>query len=185
MAPAVAIAASLVWIQFHRVLDVGGYFASDAPEFTLTDHHGRLVTQADFRGKHLLIYFGYTFCPDVCPTSLSTMVEAMGAMGEAADAIVPVMITIDPDRDTVAALADYVAIFDPRIVGLTGTSEQVAAAARPFKVYYDKSGDGPDYSVDHSANTYLLGPDGRRLATFPHGIQAKELAQALAARISK
>jgi cytochrome oxidase Cu insertion factor (SCO1/SenC/PrrC family) len=155
------------------------------PQFTLTDHHGRTVTEADFRGRTLLVYFGYTYCPDVCPTTLSSIVDAMSLLGEGADALVPILITIDPERDSAAALADYVGAFDPRIIGLTGTPEQIAAAARPFRVYYERNGTGADYTMDHSAFTYLLGPDGRRLEAFPHGTQAKEMAQALAARMNR
>ena len=183
--PALAVAAILVWVQFHNVVGAGGLLAIGTPGFTLTDHHGRAVTEADFRGKYLLVYFGYTFCPDVCPTTLSTIVDAMGLLGERADALVPVLITIDPERDTVAALADYVGAFDSRIVGLSGTPKQIAAAARPFQVYYERNGTGADYTMDHSAFTYLLGPDGRRLEAFPHGTQAKEMAQALAARMNR
>ena len=117
--------------------------------------------------------------------SAMIIAAVLAMLGEAAKDVVPVLITVDPGRDTVTALADYVAVFDPRIVGLTGSPEQIAAAARPFMVYYERIGDGPDYSMDHSANTYLLGPDGRWLETFPHGIQATELAQALTVRMSR
>jgi protein SCO1/2 len=185
IAPALAVAALLVWVQFHHVLGVGDHLAAASPSFTLTDHHGRTVTEADFRGKYLLIYFGYTYCPDVCPTTLQTITDAMAMMGDAASPLVPILITIDPERDSVGVLADYVAVFDSRFMGLTGSVEQIAAAARPFRVYYGKSGDGPGYTMDHSASTYLLGPDGSWLETFPHGIQAKELAAALASRISR
>jgi len=152
--------------------------------FTLTDHTGRTVTEADFAGRLLLVFFGFTYCPDVCPTELGTIAAALDLLGEDAERVTPVLITIDPERDTPEALATYVALFHPRLVGLTGTAEQIAAVARSYRVYYAKvhPRDATDYLMDHSAFTYLVGPDGRvrslfRPQTSPEAIAAAVRAQ--------
>jgi protein SCO1/2 len=152
--------------------------------FSLTDHTGRAVTERDFVGRWLLVYFGYTYCPDVCPTELGALAAALDTMGAAGEAVTPVFITIDPERDTPAALADYVGRFHPRIVGLTGTPEQVTEAARRFRVYFARarSSDATEYLMDHSGFVYLVGPDGRvrslfRPATDPEAIAATVRAQ--------
>ena len=162
-----------------------------AGSFSLVDHTGRSVTDKDFRGAYLLIYFGYTFCPDVCPTGLQAMSDAIDLLGRQGNAVQPIFVSVDPDRDTAEVMADYVDFFHPRLRGLTGTSEQVAAAAkgygvRYFKLYYPSFGDdddqgddaeNTDYAVSHSAFTYLVGPDGRGLATFAHGTWPEDLAR--------
>jgi protein SCO1/2 len=158
--------------------------------FSLVDHRGRDVTDKDFRGRFMLVFFGYTYCPDVCPTELQTMSEAMDLLGDAAEKVQPIFVTVDPERDTPEVLADYVGVFHPRLVGLTGTPEQVAAAAKIYHAGYIKTplpsagngetggqgGSADDYGVAHSANTYLVGPDGRILATYPRMTRSKDLA---------
>ena len=149
-------------LQLPPGLHLGGPFA-------LTDHLGRAVTEADFAGRWLLVYFGFTWCPDVCPTELGTIAAALDAMGEAGEAVTPLFITIDPQRDTVAQMAGYVERFHPRLVGLTGTPEQIADVARRYRVYYarvNQPDQGGDYTMDHSSFTYLTGPDGRVRALF-------------------
>ncbi|MBI4183213.1 MAG: SCO family protein [Proteobacteria bacterium] len=150
--------------------------------FTLTDHRGRRVTERDFLGRFMLIYFGYTYCPDVCPMELTTMIEAIDRLGVAGSRVVPILITVDPARDTPAALADYVTLFDSRLVGLTGSEADIAAAAKAYRVVYAKAkGEGgADYLMDHSAFLYLMGPDGRFRAMFRHGAKPEELAAAIA-----
>ena len=132
----------------------------------------------------MLLYFGFTWCPDVCPTELGTMAATLDAMGQAGEAVVPVLITVDPERDTPAQLADYVSRFHPRLLGLTGTPEQVAEAARRYRVYYAKARrpDTTDYLMDHSSFIYLVGPDSRvrtlfRPETSPEAIAAAVTAQ--------
>ncbi|MCR6629562.1 MAG: SCO family protein [Magnetospirillum sp.] len=150
--------------------------------FTLVDGDGRTVTDKDFRGKWMLIYFGYTFCPDVCPTSLSVVAGAMDKLAPAElDKLVPVFISVDPARDTPAVMKDYAAAFHPRMVGLTGSEEQVAAVSKAYKVYAAraKGADDSSYTVDHSSILYLVGPDGRFVSHFPHGTTADDLAAAL------
>ena len=154
--------------------------------FALTDTTGAAVTDASYRGRWMLIYFGFTFCPDVCPTELQTITAALDRLGPAGSPIVPIFITVDPERDTTAILAEYVKLFDDRLVGLTGTKDQVAAAAKAFRVYYAKvtPKDASSYLMDHSSFIYLIGPDGSFRALYRHGISAQELADALKLRLS-
>ena len=151
--------------------------------FTLTDHNGRTVTDADFHGRYMLIYFGYIYCPDVCPLSLQRNFEALQMLGEKAERVQPVLVTIDPERDTVDLMRDYVAAFDPRLIGLTGTPEQVKAAAAAYRVYYAKveseSGAAEGYLVDHSAFTYLMAPDGTFVQFFRHDLTPDAMAERL------
>ena len=153
--------------------------------FTLVNTAGETVTEASFRGRWMLVYFGYTFCPDVCPTELQTMSAALDRLGPLAAGVVPVFITIDPERDTVAALAEYTKLFDERLVGLTGSKEQIAAAAKSYRVYYAraKAKDASDYLMDHSSFIYLVGPDGGFRALFRQGVGVQDLADAIKARL--
>jgi cytochrome oxidase Cu insertion factor (SCO1/SenC/PrrC family) len=152
-------------------VSVGGSFA-------LTDHHGKAVTDADYRGKYMLILFGYTFCPDVCPTGLQTITQALKELGPDAERVQPIFISVDPERDTAEQLATYVVNFDRRLIGLTGTKEQVAAAAKAYRVYFAKVNDKGDgaYLVDHSAVIYLTGPDGKYLRHFSHSTTPEDMA---------
>lgn len=149
--------------------------------FTLTDHTGKTVTEKDFLGKPFLVYFGYTYCPDICPTTLSAIQDALDIVGDKAKDVPILLITVDPERDTVEALADYVSYFHPNTVGLTGTPEQVTAVARAYKAYYAKAMDPNDdngfYLVDHSAFTYLMGAEGTMLALLSHGVTPEEMAE--------
>jgi cytochrome oxidase Cu insertion factor (SCO1/SenC/PrrC family) len=155
--------------------------------FNLTDHTGRAVTERDFAGRWMLVYFGFTWCPDVCPTELGTMAAALDAMGPAGEAVVPLLITVDPERDGPTQLAEYVGRFHPRLVGLTGTPEQVAEAARRYRVYYAKARrpEMTEYLVDHSGFTYLVGPDSRVRALFRPGTSPEAMAAAVAAQLGK
>lgn len=153
--------------------------------FELVDQDGRVVTEQDFAGRLMLVYFGYTFCPDVCPTSLQTMSVALEQLGEDAEGVAFVFVTLDPQRDTVAQMKDYVSLFEPGPVGLTGTAEQVEAAAKEYRVYYrlhDEGGE-QDYLVDHSSFVYLMDREGRYLAHFGHAAtpdqMVEEIRQAL------
>ena len=151
--------------------------------FTLVNQHGETVTDADFRGQYMLVYFGYTFCPDICPTSLNRDSEAIDLLGEQAEKIVPVFITVDPERDAVAHMKEYATFFHPRLVALTGTNDQVAGAAKAYRVYYAKveeEGSDPDsYLMDHTAFTYLMGPDGLFLQHFSYDASADTVADGL------
>lgn len=183
--PAIAVAAALAGVQVHHLSWGEHRQPADFPHFTLLDHHAHPVTEADYRGRFLLVYFGYTFCPDVCPTSLSTLAAALAELGPKAAAIQAVMVTIDPDRDPPELLEEYVTSFRPGMHGLGGSAEQIAAAAAQFAVTYARHGDGDAYTMDHSANLYLLGPDGRLLSVIPHGTPAAELVKQLAQHVLK
>ena len=128
----------------------------------LTDHHGQERTLADFKGKVVTIFFGYTQCPDVCPTALSGMSTVMQELGPEADRVQVLFVTVDPERDTPELLAQYVPVFDARFLGLYGTAEKIAEVAKEFRVFYRKSGDlAGHYTIDHSAGTYVFDPQGR------------------------
>jgi protein SCO1/2 len=128
----------------------------------LTDHNGQERTLADFKGKVVTIFFGYTQCPDVCPTALSGMSSVMQALGPDAERVQVLFVTVDPERDTPELLAQYVPVFDARFLGLYGTPEKIAEVAKEFRVFYRKSGDlAGHYTIDHTAGTYVFGPDGR------------------------
>jgi len=150
-------------------------------EFTLVDQNGATVTDADFKGQFMLVYFGYTFCPDVCPTALNRNAEAMDVLGEEAEKVVPILITIDPERDTVAHMKEYAKFFHPRLVALTGSEEQVKAAAKAYRVFYAKveeEGADPDnYLMDHTAITFMVGPDGQFVQHFSHDVTPEEMAE--------
>lgn len=150
--------------------------------FTLLDQDGRPVTERDFRGSFLLIYFGYTYCPDVCPTELLVMSEVLDGLGDLADRIRPIFITIDPARDSVAVMKEYVANFHPRLVGLTGSEAQIAAVAEAYGVYYAKvqrhdGADDADYLVNHSSYIYLMDPSGAFSRLFRAGTKPERMAE--------
>ncbi len=165
-------------LQMPGGLSLGG-------PFSLTDQTGKAVTERDYAGRWLLVFFGFTFCPDVCPTELGTMAAALDAMGEEGAAVTPVMITIDPERDTVAAMADYVPRFHPRLQGLTGTPEQIAAVARSYRVYFSRvqRPEMTDYLMDHSSFMYLVGPDGRVRSLFRPEMTPEQIAAAVQGQI--
>jgi protein SCO1/2 len=145
--------------------------------FTLTDQNGKRVSDTDFAGKYRLMFFGYTFCPDVCPTELQVMTAALESMGPKADAIQPIFITIDPARDTPEVLKSYVSNFHPRMVGLTGTEAEIASITKAYRFYSAKiPGKGEDYLFDHSGFIYLMGPDGTFLTHFAYSTDAVKLA---------
>ncbi len=141
--------------------------------FALTDQNGRTVRDTDFAGRYRIVYFGYTYCPDVCPTDMQKIGQAMRELdrtdARVAQKVVPIFITVDPERDTPAAIKQFVANFHPRIVGLTGTPEQIAKVAKDYAVYFKKqpAGAGGGYLVDHLAVAFLMGPQGEPIASLP------------------
>jgi cytochrome oxidase Cu insertion factor (SCO1/SenC/PrrC family) len=152
--------------------------------FALTDAEGKRRTDADFRGKHMLVFFGFTNCPDFCPTALMTITQTLEKLGPKSENIVPVFITVDPERDTVQQLRNYAQNFDKRIVMLTGTPEEIAAVARVYRVFYAKRPlEKGEYTMDHSAYIYLMGADGKYVTHFRHGIQPEQLAETLGKRL--
>jgi protein SCO1/2 len=150
--------------------------------FALVDQNGRTRRDTDYRGSLMLIYFGYTFCPDVCPTALQIMTVALDSLGAAGEDIQPILITVDPRRDTVTQLKAYAANFHPRLVALTGTEQAVAGAQRAYKVYSaipEGQESQSDYLVDHTSIIYLMGRDGRYLTHFSHTTSAEAMAAAI------
>jgi protein SCO1/2 len=149
--------------------------------FTLQGENGATVTDRDFRGRWMLVYFGYTFCPDVCPTTLADMATALAELGPLAARIQPIFISVDPARDTPAVAAAYARSFDSRILGLSGSAAEIARVAGAYKVYYSvhRTGDGPgDYLLDHTAFLYVMRPDGS-FAGVLDGRDGPRLAAAL------
>jgi protein SCO1/2 len=156
--------------------------------FNLVDQNGKHVTDQDFRGKYMLVFFGYTNCPDICPAGLQVMSAALEKLGKRADEIVPVFITLDPAQDTQERLATYVKAFSPRLVGLTGSEADIAATAKAYRVYYQKVPDDKDpsrYTIDHSAIFYLMGKDGTLAAPIPHTNDVDQLTLALDRALSQ
>lgn len=150
--------------------------------FTLVDQNGKTVTDADFRGRYLLVFFGYTHCPDICPAELQIMAGALDQLGSDKAKVVPVFISIDPERDNPAALAAYLKNFGPEFVGLTGSPEQIAAAAKAYKVIYskvDNKSDPSNYTMDHSALIYFMSPKGEYLDHFAYGTQPEQMAKTI------
>lgn len=155
--------------------------------FTLQDGNGKPVTDRDFRGSYMLVYFGYTFCPDVCPTTLNAMADALDRLGPQAGKVKPVFITVDPRRDTPSVVKQYVAAFGQGIVGLTGTPEEIAKVAKAYRVYYaeHRTGPGPDdYAMDHSSVLYLMDPNGGFVAPMRADMSGTELSANLKKLIS-
>ncbi|MBT3765809.1 MAG: SCO family protein [Rhodospirillaceae bacterium] len=148
--------------------------------FTLVDHFNKTVTDADFRGRYMLIFFGYTYCPDVCPTTLTDISDALGLLGKDAADIAPIFITVDPERDKPEHMKEYVKHFHPKIIGMSGSVEQVKKVAGVYRVFFqkarEKGAEPDDYLMNHSSITYLMGKDGKFLTHFSHGTSAKDLA---------
>ena len=183
-APAAVLAAGLA--------GTGAYMWGRAPApaagiggpFTLLDGAGRTVTDRDFRGKWMLVYFGYTHCPDACPTALGDMANAYDLLGAGRDKVAMMFITVDPERDTPAVMKDYVSNFDAPILGLSGSTTQVAAAEAGYRVYAAKhpEKDG-SYSMDHSSIIYVMDPSGRFVANFTHETAPQQIADKMRALV--
>ncbi|MGA7676363.1 MAG: SCO family protein [Rhizomicrobium sp.] len=181
---AVAVAAGLLWHASdsfsgaNRVVSQGEVLIGGP--FVLTDQDGKTRRSADFRGRFMLVYFGYSYCPDICPTTLAVMADALEKLGPEAARVTPVFITVDPERDTPGVLKAYLKSFGSRFVGLTGDEKAVAAAARAYRVYYQKRPlKGGGYAMDHSSQIYLMGPDGKFIANYDETLGPDGLAQAL------
>jgi len=147
--------------------------------FELVDQAGRTRTERDFRGQLLLVYFGFTYCPDICPTDLQAIGLAMDKLGKDAESVQPLFITVDPARDTPEHLADYAKLFHPRLVGLSGSADAIRKTADAYKVYYakvDLNRDG-GYTIDHTAFIYLMDRDGNYLGFFPPGTSAERMVE--------
>jgi cytochrome oxidase Cu insertion factor (SCO1/SenC/PrrC family) len=180
--------AGMTWFIVNQPRDGGGLgVALVGGPFALVDHNGQRVTEKTFLGKNMLVVFGFTYCPDVCPTELQVVTAALDSLGARAEAIQPLFITIDPQRDTPEIMKQYVANFHPRFVGLTGTPEEVAAVARAYRVYYakvDSKAGANDYLMDHSSIMYLMDKEGKFLKHFSYTTDAAALADGIAGALA-
>jgi protein SCO1/2 len=176
--PPTRSAAEIMDILMWNREPVGGPFA-------LTDQTGHARTNEDFRGRLMLVYFGFTTCPDVCPTDLQAIGLALDKLGPDAENVQPIFITVDPERDTATHLAEYMPLFHPRLIGLTGSAEAIRNVADAYKVYYAKVPlkDG-DYTVDHTAYIYLMDRDGNYLGFFPPGTSAERMVEIIKPRLA-
>ncbi len=161
-------------------VSIGGAFSLVTPD-------GRTVTDRDFRGKVMLVYFGYTFCPDVCPTELQSVAASLALLGDQAAQVAPIFITVDPERDTPKAMGEYVKLFDDRIVGLSGSLDQIARVAKAYRVYYAKAETkgASTYLMDHSSFIYVIGSDGGFKALIKPGAKPEEIAGIVRAQLGR
>jgi protein SCO1/2 len=185
------VAAGTLWylgdLKAHRGVQsvATGEAVNLGGPFSLTDQNGTLRTSADFAGKYTLVFFGYTYCPDVCPATLAIMAAALDKMGSRGNRIVPIFITVDPKRDTPEKIKSYLSSFGTRFVGLTGEPDQIAAVAKAYRVYYREhpAEDGGAYTVDHSGVVYLMDPSGKFIANYSLDTSPDTLAADLAKRL--
>jgi protein SCO1 len=152
--------------------------------FELVDHNDRTVTDETFRGRWTLVFFGFTHCPDACPTALADVARVMQLMEADAAAVQPLFITVDPERDTPEILAEYTTFFDERILGLSGTPEQVAAATRAFNIYVERVPVGDTYTLDHTTSLFLMNPEGDYVQRFSQQDSREGIAEQIRARVS-
>jgi cytochrome oxidase Cu insertion factor (SCO1/SenC/PrrC family) len=188
-----ALAGGLLWHESANVPGLGKSVITGQADvggpFRLTDQHGKTVSDADFRGRYMLIYFGYSFCPDVCPTTLAVMAQALDKLGGDARRVTPIFITIDPERDTPQVLADYMKAFGPSFVSLTGSVAAIKDAEKKYRVYAVKKPlgssnvSGGAYGMDHSSVLYLMGPNGKMISFYDEAISPDALAKELKQRI--
>jgi cytochrome oxidase Cu insertion factor (SCO1/SenC/PrrC family) len=185
---AAALAGGLLWHESDTVPGLGRSIVTGQADvggpFRLTDQNGKAVSDADFRGRYMLIYFGYSFCPDVCPTTLSVIAQALDKLGGESRRVTPVFITIDPERDTPQVLGDYMKAFGPNFVGLTGSAAAIKDAEKKYRVYAVKKPlEKGGYGMDHSSVMYLMGPDGKMISFYDEAISPDDLAKDLRQKI--
>jgi len=183
-----ALAGGVLWHESEQVPGLGRVVTTGQADvggpFQLTDQHGKRVSDADFRGRFMLIDFGYSFCPDVCPTTLAVMAQALEKLGGRAGRVTPVFITIDPERDTPKVLDEYMKSFGPAFVGLTGSPAEIKDVEKKFRVYAAKKPlEGGNYGMDHSSVLYLMGPNGKMISFFDETVSPDDLAKELKQKI--
>jgi len=188
-----ALSGGILWHQSGQLPGLGKVVTTGVADvggpFHLTDQTGKTVTDQSFRGRYMLIYFGYSFCPDVCPTTLGVMAEALQKLGAEGQRIVPIFITIDPERDTPKVLTDYMKAFGPQFVGLTGDAAAIKDVEKKYRVYAVKRPLDPSkglkggYGMDHSSVIYLMGPNGKLVTFYDEAISPDDLAKDLRAKI--
>ena len=178
----IALALGSYALISNKVIPTGSGVALVGGPFTMVNHKGETVTDKTYLGKPMLLFFGFTFCPDICPTELQVMAAALTEMGESGADIQPIFVTVDPERDTPQVMASYVSNFGERFIGLTGSPAQIANMAQTYRVFYarqDNKADPANYQMDHSAIIYLMGVDGKFLKHFSYSTDAKALADGL------
>jgi cytochrome oxidase Cu insertion factor (SCO1/SenC/PrrC family) len=178
----VAIVLGVTSLLYRTSVETGSGVALIGGPFTLVNQKGETVTEKSFAGKYMLLFFGYTYCPDICPTELQVMSKAIDDLGKNADQITPIFVTIDPERDTREVVANYVSSFHERLIGLTGTPDQIAAMAKAYRVFYAKVANQTspkDYLMDHSSIVYLMGKDGKFLKHFAYSTDPAVLVEGL------
>lgn len=183
LAAVLAFAASRWWPANDETVTAASAFT---PTFALADSEGRVRTNAEFRGKFLLVFFGFTSCPDICPTTLSEVAQVMDDLGPKAGSVQPIFISIDPERDRRLGLAAFTQAFHPSIIGLAGSEAETRAAAASFKIFYEQETDAssPDgYTMSHSPGLFLIGPDGGWIRQFSFGTPAAEILSDLQSRL--
>jgi len=185
---AAALAGGLLWHESETVPGLGRSVITGQADvggpFRLTDQNGKAVSDADFRGRYMLIYFGYSFCPDVCPTTLSVMAQALNKLGGEGRRVTPIFITIDPERDTPQVLGDYMKAFGPDFVGLTGSAAAIKDVEKKYRIYAVKKPlEKGSYGMDHSSVLYLMGPDGKMISFYDEAISPDDLAKDLRQKI--
>jgi cytochrome oxidase Cu insertion factor (SCO1/SenC/PrrC family) len=183
-----ALAGGLLWHESETVPGLGRSVITGQADvggpFRLTDQNGKAVSDADFRGRYMLIYFGYSFCPDVCPTTLSVMAQALDKLGGESRRVTPIFITIDPERDTPQVLGDYMKAFGPNFVGLTGSAAAIKDVEKKYRVYAVKKPlEKGAYGMDHSSVLYLMGPNGKIISFYDEAISPDDLAKDLRQKI--
>jgi len=183
-----AMIGGVLWYESEKVPGLGRVVSTGQADvggpFRLTGQDGKSVTDQDFRGRYMLIYFGYSFCPDVCPTTLSVMAQALEKIGGRSRQVAPIFITIDPERDTPKVLDDYMKAFGPSFVGLTGSVDEIKAVEKKYRVYAVKKPlEGGNYGMDHSSVIYLMGPDGKLVSFYDEAISPDDLAKELKQKI--
>jgi len=183
-----AVIGGVLWYESEKVPGLGRVVSTGQADvggpFQLTDQHGKPVSDQAFRGRYMLIYFGYSFCPDVCPTTLAVMAQALEKLGGKSSQVVPVFITIDPERDTPKVLDEYMKSFGPTFVGLTGSPDQIKTVEKRYRVYAVKKPlEGGNYGMDHSSVIYLMGPDGKMVSFYDEAVSPDDLAKDLRSKI--
>ena len=187
-----ALAGGLLWHESNNVPGLGKTVITGQADvggpFKLVDHNGKTVTDADYRGRYMLIYFGYSFCPDVCPTTLAVMAQALDRLGGDARRVTPIFITIDPERDTPKVLAEYMKAFGPQFVGLTGSVDAIKDVEKKYRVYavkkpLDPAKPNAGYGMDHSSVLYLMGPNGKLISFYDEAISPDQLTKELRQKI--
>ncbi len=197
MLVALGMIAATAVVAWRQISDAGPADTADSAgftaavkiggPFTLVNHRGDRVTDATYHGRFLFVYFGYGYCPDICPTELANMAATLDHMGAMSERVQPLFVTVDPERDTPKFLAEYVAQFHPKMVGLSGTTQQIADIARQYRVFYRKAEDASasEYLMDHSNFIYLMGPDGKFLSMFRGGMNPAAIAGTIAKYVEK